>query len=173
MYYPLHCLYLLLISYQMTMCTTIDTFSAFFHSTFPRCLAALRCLCGSGLCRSFFLSYFACCFQSFVFRFAYTPVSLSLFFIICVLTLLCPLLLLSLCILKSTVFSSAFITIHVYPSSVFPTLILACLWTFFISELDRSNKQNITFSSEWISFATKGVFCVCLLCLPSQSASRP
>lgn len=62
MYYPLHCLYLLLISYQMTMCTTIDTFSAFFHSSFPHCLAALRCLCASGLCRSFFLSYFACCF---------------------------------------------------------------------------------------------------------------
>lgn len=62
MYYPLHCLYLLLISYQMTMCTTIDTFSAFFHSSFPHCLAALRCLCGSGLCRNFFLSYFACCF---------------------------------------------------------------------------------------------------------------
>lgn len=80
---------------------------------------------------------------------------------------------LPLCILKSTVFSSAFITMHVYPSSVFPTLILACLWTFFISELDRSNKQNITFSSEWDPFATKGAFCVCLLCLPSQSASRP
>lgn len=102
MYYPLHCLYLLLISYQMTMCTTttIDTFSAFFHSSFPHCLAALRCLCGSGLCRNFFLSYFACCFQSFVFRFVYTPVSLSLFFIICVLTLLCPLLLVTLMYIK-------------------------------------------------------------------------
>lgn len=149
MYYLVHCLYLLLISYQMTMCTTINTFSAFFHSSFPRCLAALQVSVWVWPLQKFLSVLFYLLFLEFCVQVClHSCLIVFIFYHLCVLTLLCPLLLVTLMCIKSTVFSSAFITMHVHPSSVFPPLILACLWTFFISELDGNNKQKITFSSE-------------------------
>lgn len=148
MYYVVHCLYLLLISYQMTTCTTIDTFSAFFHSSFPRCLAALQVSVWVWPLQKFLSVLFCQFFLEFCVQVClHSCLIVFIFYHLCVLCFV-HFSWLPLCILKSTVFSSAFITMPVHPSSVFPSLILACLWTFSIFELDPNNKQNIIFSSE-------------------------